>query len=83
LELEHCVQSGARCPDGKSAMIDPERGGLVSRSEGGAPFLVSGALRRRLILAQAGQSDALEEEDAVLGLELVERCLRAHAGLTQ
>lgn len=82
LELEHCVQSGARCPDGKSAMIDPERGGLVSRSEGGAPFLVSGALRRRLILAQSGQVDALEDEDAVLGLELVERCLRAHAGLT-
>ncbi|HTV22954.1 MAG TPA: DNA repair protein RecO, partial [Polyangiaceae bacterium] len=31
LELEHCVLSGARCPDGKSAMVDPERGGLVSR----------------------------------------------------
>ncbi len=82
LELEHCVQSGTRCPDGKSAMIDPERGGLVSRSEGGAPFLVSGALRRRLILAQSGRADALEEDDAALGLELVERCLRAHAGLT-
>jgi DNA repair protein RecO (recombination protein O) len=82
LELEHCVQSGTRCPDGKSAMIDPERGGLVSRSEGGAPFLVSGATRRRLIEAQEGRNDALEEEDGSLGLELVERCLRAHAGLT-
>jgi DNA repair protein RecO (recombination protein O) len=82
LELEQCVQSGVRCPDGKSAMIDPERGGLVSRSEGGAPFLVSGAARRRLIEAQAGRSDALEEEDGSLGLELVERCLRAHAGLS-
>jgi DNA repair protein RecO (recombination protein O) len=83
LELEHCVQSGVRCPDGKSAMIDPERGGLVSRMEGGAPFLLSGALRQRLILAQSGRDDALEEEDAVLALELVERCLRAHAGLRQ
>jgi DNA repair protein RecO (recombination protein O) len=81
LELEHCVQSGVRCPDGKSAMIDPERGGLVSRSEGGAPFLVTGAARHRLIEAQEGRSDALEEEDAALGIELVERCLRAHAGL--
>ena len=81
LELERCVQSGARCPDGKSAMIDPERGGLVSRAEGGAPFLVSGPTRRRLIAAQEGQLDALEAEDAELGLELVERCLRAHAGL--
>jgi len=81
LELERCVQSGARCPDGKSAMIDPERGGLVSRAEGGAPFLVSGPTRRRLISAQEGQLDALEPADAELGLELVERCLRAHAGL--
>lgn len=81
LELERCVQSGARCPDGKSARIDPERGGLVSRSEGGAPFLVSGAVRRRLIDAQEGRSSALDEADGALALELVERCLRAHAGL--
>jgi hypothetical protein len=63
-------------------MVDPERGGLVSRSEGGAPFLISGASRARLIAAQDGQSDALEEDDGALGLELVERCLRAHAGLS-
>jgi DNA repair protein RecO (recombination protein O) len=81
LELERCVQSGARCPEGKSAMIDPERGGLVSRAEGGAPFLVSGATRQRLILASSGTASALEEEDAELGLTLVERCLRAHADL--
>jgi DNA repair protein RecO (recombination protein O) len=82
LELEHCVLSGARCPDGKSAMVDPERGGLVSRAEGGAPFLVSGPARARLIAAEDGQIDALDEEDSALGLELVERCLRAHAGLS-
>jgi len=81
LELEHCVQSGLRCPDGKSAMIDPERGGLVSRAEGGAPFVVNGATRRRLILAQSGAPNALEPEDAELAITLVERCLRAHAGL--
>jgi DNA repair protein RecO (recombination protein O) len=81
LELEHCVQSGVRCPDGKAAMVDPERGGLVSRSEGGAPFLVGGALRARLIDAQEGRNDALEEDDAAIALELVERCMRAHAGL--
>ena len=81
LELERCVQSGARCPDGKAAMIDPERGGLVSRAEGGAPFRVSGPTRQRLIRAQEGERDALAEQDANLGLELVERCLRAHAGL--
>jgi DNA repair protein RecO (recombination protein O) len=83
LELEQCVQSGVRCPDGKSAMVDPERGGLVSRAEGGAPFLLTGPTRQRLILAQSGVADALKEEDAEVGLTLVERCLRAHAGLTQ
>jgi DNA repair protein RecO (recombination protein O) len=83
LELERCVQSGVPCPEGKSAMIDPERGGLVSRAEGGAPFLVSGATRGRLIAARDGQSEALEEEDAELTLELVERSLRAHAGLSR
>ena len=55
---------------------------LVSRAEGGAPFRVSGPARQRLIRAQEGERDALAEEDASLGLELVERCLRAHAGLT-
>jgi hypothetical protein len=63
-------------------MVDPERGGLVSRAEGGAPFRVSGAARARLSAAQEGQSDALDEQDGTLGLELVERCLRAHAGLS-
>jgi DNA repair protein RecO (recombination protein O) len=81
LELEHCVQSGVRCPDGKAAMIDPERGGLVSRARGGASVSVGGAARQRLIAAQAGDLTALLESDAPLALELVERCLRAHAGL--
>jgi DNA repair protein RecO (recombination protein O) len=81
LELEYCVQSGVRCPDGKSAMVDPERGGLVSRAHGGAPFAIDGAARRRLVAAQAGDPHALQEIDAELTLELVQRCLRAHAGL--
>ena len=80
LELERCVQSGVRCPPGKTAMIDPERGGLISAVHGGAPFKVDGPTRQRLITTQAGLADALEEADADLALQLVERCLRAHAG---
>ncbi len=83
LELERCVQSGVRCPEGKAAMVDPERGGLVSQARGGAPFSVTGPARRRLIAAQAGASNALTEADAELGLQLVERTLRAHAGLVR
>lgn len=81
LELEQCVQSGALCPPGKAAMIDPERGGLVSQQHGGAPFRVDGDTRRRLMLTQDAQGSALWEEDAGLVLQIVERCLRAHAGL--
>lgn len=81
LELERCVQSGVHCPPGKAAMIDPERGGLVSSAQGGAPFKVDGATRGRLIAAQDGEAGALLEADAELARELVERCLRAHAGL--
>jgi DNA repair protein RecO (recombination protein O) len=80
LELEHCVQSGVPCPPGKAAMIDPERGGLVSRAQGGASISVSGAQRARLMSAQQGEP-ALIEADAELTLSLVERCLKAHAGI--
>jgi hypothetical protein len=75
------VQSGVLCPEGKAAMIDPERGGLVSRAQGGASISVSGALRARLIAAQRGAPGALLEVDAELALGLVERCLKAHAGI--
>lgn len=81
LELERCVQSGVLCPEGKAAMIDPERGGLVSRAQGGASISVSGAQRARLIAAQRGEPGALIEDDAELALGLVERCLKAHAGI--
>jgi DNA repair protein RecO (recombination protein O) len=82
LELEYCVESGVRCPDGKAALIDPARGGLVSRARGGAGLRVSGAARQRLIATQSGRASALAESDVDLTLQLVEGCLRAHAGLT-
>ena len=81
LELEHCVESGVRCPEGKAALIDPARGGLVSRARGGAGLRVGAAARQRLISSQATRSAALEEEDVELTLQLVEGSLRAHAGL--
>lgn len=82
LELEHCVESGERCPDGKAALIDPARGGLVSRARGGAGLRLSGAARRRLIETQARQTHALAESDVDITLQLIEGSLRAHAGLT-
>jgi DNA repair protein RecO (recombination protein O) len=83
LELERCVVSGARCPDEKSALIDPVRGGLVSRAQGGAGILVSGSTRQRLLATGRGQADVLEAADAEVVIELVERTLQAHAGLSR
>jgi hypothetical protein len=81
LELEHCVESGERCPEGKSALIDPARGGLVSRARGGAGLRLSGAARQRLIETQARQAQLLDESDVDVTLQLIEGSLRAHAGL--
>jgi DNA repair protein RecO (recombination protein O) len=81
LELEHCVESGERCPDGKAALIDPARGGLVSRARGGAGLRLSGAARQRLIETQARHVQVLDESDVDVTLQLIEGSLRAHAGL--
>jgi recombinational DNA repair protein (RecF pathway) len=81
LELEYCVESGERCPEGKAALIDPARGGLVSRARGGAGLRLSGAARRRLIETQSTHSNALDESDVDVTLQLIEGSLRAHAGL--
>jgi hypothetical protein len=53
----------------------------VSRARGGAGLRVSGAARQRLIETQSGRARALAESDVDLTLQLVEGCLRAHAGL--
>jgi DNA repair protein RecO (recombination protein O) len=83
LELERCVVSGVPCPAEKSALIDPLRGGVVSRAHGSAGILVSGPTRQRLIATGAGHAGALEPADADLVIELVERTLQAHAGLSR
>ncbi len=81
LELEYCVESGERCPEGKAALIDPARGGLVSRARGGAGLLLGGATRRRLIATQSQRVLLLDESDVDVTLQLIEGSLRAHAGL--
>ncbi len=82
LELQRCVQSGAPCPPGKAAMIDPAQGGLISRARGGASLVLSGEQRMRLDLAQRGDYCALLSGDEEVALRLVQSCLEAHAGLS-
>lgn len=74
LDLERCVRCGRPCEAGRSAMIDPARGGLVCRQCGGASVKLGGAARARIA------SVALSPEDVDVALGLVERALAAHAG---
>jgi DNA repair protein RecO (recombination protein O) len=82
LDFERCVRCGKECPAGQPALIDPNLGGLVCRSCGGARQRLSAAERTRLAgAARDGDPRALEPDDAKVALELVERVLRAHAGI--
>ncbi len=81
LDLERCVACGGACPEGQAALVDPRRGGLVCRSCGGAPLLLSGIARRRLAAVARGASRQVVDEDAALALGLVEAALSAHVGI--
>src|ERR1019366_8830405 len=45
LELEQCAVCGRPCPEGRSACVDPARGGLVCRACGGAASVLLPAAR--------------------------------------
>jgi DNA repair protein RecO (recombination protein O) len=75
LELGRCVRCGRVCEPGRTAMVDPERGGLVCRACGGARHRLGGVARARVA------EGALLPEDVDVTLELVERALRAHVGV--
>lgn len=81
LQFDTCIRCGRSCGEGQSALIAPEQGGLICRSCGGARRQLSGPLRHRLSAASLGQTQILEDGDAAMALELVERALEAHAGI--
>jgi DNA repair protein RecO (recombination protein O) len=80
LDLERCVVCGKPCPEGKLAMIDPVRGGLVCRACGGASRRVDPALRVAGRAMQRGERPALGDAEAEALLEIVDRAMAAHAG---
>jgi DNA repair protein RecO (recombination protein O) len=80
LELQRCVSCGKPCGDGRAAMVDASRGGLVCRGCGGGRLRLGGAARERMVRAARGESGALKDEDVSVALDLVERALRAHMG---
>lgn len=50
--LESCGRSGDPVPSDRSAYFDPTLGAVVARRFGGGPFLLSAALRGRLLRSQ-------------------------------
>lgn len=80
LDLVRCVSCGKTCPEGRAALVDVGRGGLVCRACGGARRRVPGPARARLTRAAAGQGGALLPADLELALELVDQGFRAHLG---
>ncbi|MBN2195813.1 MAG: DNA repair protein RecO [Polyangiaceae bacterium] len=81
LDLEVCVGCGKRCPEGRPAMVDPQRGGLVCRACGGARLRLPGPVRSRLASTARGALRSVSADDAPIALELVEQALAAHLGI--
>lgn len=80
LDLARCVRCGKPCPTTRTALVSPERGGLICRGCGGGPLRLSGPLRHALGLAALGHDDVVPTDELSLALEVVERALVAHMG---
>ena len=81
LELGGCVVCERGCEPGRSARVDPLRGGLVCRRCGRAPILLSGTLRERLAAAAEGELLIAGESEIEVALRVAEHALRAHVGV--
>lgn len=79
IDFERCVSCGKAPLSGQAGAVDAARGGLVCRDCGGARRRLSGS--ERLGLQRAAAGGELEDEYAVVALELVEIALKAHGGI--
>jgi DNA repair protein RecO (recombination protein O) len=81
LQMRRCIRCGRACPPNVPATIDPQRGGLVCRTCGGARFRISADLRTRMDEGSYDSLARLASVDAALALDLVEKTLHSHLGL--
>jgi len=85
LELDRCVACARPCPSGRSACVDPVRGGLVCRACGGADRqdvrVMSSEDREGARALASGRADDATDRHADSVLDLIDRALAAHAGL--
>jgi DNA repair protein RecO (recombination protein O) len=80
LELEACAICGRPCPEGRSACVDPARGGLVCRACGGATSVLLPEARDAALSLAVGRSTGVSDASAEAVLGLVDRAMAAHAG---
>ncbi len=80
LNFLRCVSCGKVCPEGRSAWLNPERGGLVCRACGGGPFQITAADRLALHAVAQGQLSRPPHDVVPLTFKIVERSLGAHMG---
>lgn len=81
LTLGRCVLCARPCDPGRSAYVDPARGGLVCRRCGGGGTLLPGPARQRIAQAGMGSRGVLVDDDVPVAIELVEAVLRSHVGV--
>lgn len=79
LELERCIRCGRPCPEGRSAFVDADGGGIVCTSCGGARRTISGDLRALYVAAQRHQAIELTWEQAGSLIDIAEEAMAAHA----
>jgi DNA repair protein RecO (recombination protein O) len=80
LELDACAICGRPCPEGRSACVDPARGGLVCRACGGATSVLLPEARDAALSLAVGRSTGVSDASAEIVLGLVDRAMAAHAG---
>jgi DNA repair protein RecO (recombination protein O) len=81
--LAVCGRSGEPVPVSKAAFFDPTLGSVVARRFGGGPFLLSGALRARMVAAQgehwlSSARDAWQPEELALARAAMASFVAAH-----
>jgi DNA repair protein RecO (recombination protein O) len=80
LNLQSCVSCAKPCPPGRSAWINPERGGLVCRECGGGPIRLSSKAREQMFVATQDDQMRIGDEWTSDFLRVVDRALSAHMG---
>ncbi len=79
-ELDACVERGTPLPDGRPALFDPEKGGVVSRAAGGGPIRLSADALAAMRRAISGEPATFAASDRRAILDALLTTARARSG---